>query len=330
MKIMTFSGMTFSQNFNFKHFNLCWLVLLISNVFIASPGWAEKNELVIPIADSTRQIIEIKSSQPAYMPLYLSLIEFSKLSPASVLKAKEELQKKPPVKLQEQLSLNPFHQRNSQTLREKMAVSEYSFCRNCHLPLPHQKDIRSRTFNNMHSRYLACESCHLDSQKISDGEKLEYRWFDFKTRTAVKPSPDLFRLTDHTSTQAKPSHIKITPFFQQQVAIITRQHLYVDKLNGNWEKDDLQLKAEIKVRTHQPLKLAGKQCKQCHAEANGLLKLDMLGANQEQIQAYEKNTIAAFFKNYQEVLDKVEQPDNKALAKPQETIQRIRITELLE
>jgi len=39
---------------------------------------------------------------------------------------------------------------------------------------------------------------------------------------------------------------------------------------------------------------------------------------------------AAFFKNYQEVSNQVEQPENKASEKTQEKIQRIRITELLE
>ena len=284
------------------------------------------------------------------MPLYLFLMEFSKVDQKAVEQAKQELQEKQEIELQGDLQLNPFHQRNSLTLKEKMSISELSFCRTCHLPLPHQKNSRSRTFNNMHSRYIACETCHLDKNKLNqqlliDDEDLQYRWFDYNKRTQINLTQSLLSISDNQDVNKRPTTVKITPFYQQQAVVITRQHLYVKKLQENWKMSDQQVKAEIKVRTHQYLKAEGEGCHNCHRknddlqnndlqnnvhQSNGLLDLSALGATKQQIKAYGENSIVNFFKRYKDSSGgkkiTVNSPEKVG---QQEKIQRIRITDLL-
>ncbi len=274
-------------------------------------------------------------SKTVNMPLYLFLLDFSKVDQKAVEQAKQELQKKQEIELQGDLQLNPFHQRNSLTLKEKMTVSEQSFCRTCHLPLPHQKNSRSRTFNNMHSRYIACETCHLDKNKLNqqlliDDEHLQYRWFDYNKRTQINPLKGLLTITDHQDVNKRPTAVKITPFYQQRAVVITRQHLYVEKLQENWKTSDQQVKAEIKVRTHQYLKAEGEACHNCHRKNNGLLDLSALGATEQQIKAYGENSIVNFFKRYKDSSGgKKITVNNPEKIGQQEKIQRIRITDLL-
>jgi len=295
-------------------------------------------------AQETAEIEKKKSiakydRQISNMPLYLSQIEFYPPDNQLIEKARQVLQKKQTLKLQDKLTLKPFHQRNSLNLEQKIAVSEKSFCRSCHLPLPHQKNIRTRSFNNMHSYYIACETCHLDTQKLVKPDRLEYHWFDFNNHSRIKDAQEQFSKFNDSTAHKDQGSIKITPFYQRQVAIITQEHLYVNQLNKEWQQADLQLKAEIKARVHQPLKANGEACNQCHTDNNSLLDINTLGATEEQIFGYQNNTIATFFEHYRS--DK-EMPNNHLEAgssnkvdistqkqSQQKSIQRIRITELL-
>ena len=284
---------------------------------------------LLPLLTNSYAEQAVIASKIDNIPLYLSTIEFYKPEENVIEKAKQSLQNKQDVILHKQLSLPPFHQRKYLTIKEKMASKDGSFCLTCHLSLPHQENIRTRTFNNMHSRYIACETCHLDTQKIPDRADLDYRWFDFKLRTPVNKSTDLFTALFTTpSTRSEDKNIKITPFYQQKSAVITRQHLYATQLNKDWKEADLATKADIKARIHQPLKAEGEQCSQCHTKTNSLLSLLSLGASEQQLKRYQNNSIVAFFSHYGTKDNK----ENTRTGSPQDqpqAIQRIRLTELL-
>ncbi len=276
------------------------------------------------------------------IPLYLSLIEFSPLDSVLVEKVQRQLQKKKKFKLQENIQLKPFHQRNNSTgknnkntLKDSLATSNLSFCSICHLPLPHQKNARSRSFNNMHSRYIACETCHLDTVKLNQQlvetvDSLEYRWFDFVRRSEAKNIEGIFNDQNMQSNLLK--KLKITPFYKQQAVVISRSHLYSKMLEENWKTTDLYLKAEIKVRTHLYIKEQGETCAQCHKQKGSLLELMALGASKKQLQMFSQNSIANFFSRYSSPYKgdaPIEKNASTNAAEKQEKIQRIRITDLL-
>ncbi len=55
-------------------------------------------------------------------------------------------------------------------------------CLRCHGNFCHAESKELRAFYNMHSFYLACETCHIRPQ---EGESFEFQWFDDKTGAAV-------------------------------------------------------------------------------------------------------------------------------------------------
>ncbi|MFK5986693.1 MAG: hypothetical protein QM479_14895 [Pseudomonadota bacterium] len=287
------------------------------------------------------------ANQGVHIPLYLSLIEFSPLDAEQVAKVQLQLEKKKSVKLQQNLHLKAFHQRNNNklntnnhnSLKPQLATTNLSFCSTCHRLLPHQNNVRSRSFNNMHSRYIACETCHLDKAKLNQQlletvNNLEYRWFDFFNRRELKSPEGLF---SDPKLQNNPfNQLKITPFFKQKVVVISRLHLYAKMLEENWKAADQHLQAEIKVRTHLYIKAQGETCEQCHKQPGSLLDLLALGASKKQLQMYTQNNIANFFSRYKDTFDKnnilaEKNSAEKALSpdEKQKKIQRIRITELL-
>ncbi len=300
------------------------------------------NLLMLPTIYAAQEGIneqQIVSDKIDNVPLFLSLIELNDLNAEALEKAKQAIKNSEEIKVRDKLNLNPFHIRNGFTIKEKMESNKSAFCLSCHLPLPHQKSIHSRTFNNMHSRYIACETCHLDREKVTLVESLHYLWFDLKQRIQVKDIRGFFMSGNKTDKNNKPEYVKITPFYQHQVAVITRQHLYTNKLIDRWETSDLLDKAKIKARIHQFLKPEGEECGRCHTKENSLLDMLSLGADNEQLEAYENNSIVSFFSHYglkkstEKGSKKMSGYDEKisvtSAVEPQGSIQRIRITELL-
>ena len=58
-----------------------------------------------------------------------------------------------------------------------------SICVRCHGSVPHDKSKEIRSFLNMHTFYLACETCHMPPP---EGEPpWEFRWYDKKTGKAM-------------------------------------------------------------------------------------------------------------------------------------------------
>ncbi|NOR52302.1 MAG: hypothetical protein GQ470_06740, partial [Gammaproteobacteria bacterium] len=118
--------------------------------------------LLLPLA-----LLLIHSAAVQADSLYLQLVRDSDPAAKAVKEAKKQLQDHKEIEIIENLSVAPFHRRITEKESEKQPI-----CRSCHQRLPHAKSERSRTFLNMHSRFIACESCHLKSE----GKSFDYRW----------------------------------------------------------------------------------------------------------------------------------------------------------
>jgi hypothetical protein len=71
---------------------------------------------------------------------------------------------------------SPFH-----ILDEKMYSDEENapVCLQCHGNFPHVKHNEYRAYYNMHTFFLACETCHLRLEK--EDEETGFKWLDDKT-----------------------------------------------------------------------------------------------------------------------------------------------------
>lgn len=290
------------------------IIILLAGTFVL-PQW-------LCAENSSERGLVLKRTEN--MPLYLSLMEFARPKPEEILEALQQMQEKSIVEPKGELKLKPFHQRSDEKLKTKMEPAEQSFCRSCHLSLPHQENIRSRTFNNMHSRFLACESCHI-KEAIWVEKRLELNWFDLQKRSILSAPESPFHIDQSLAAGLVTSSIRISPFYQQRPAIISRQHLYVERLMEDWELADETQRATLKARVHQPLRKQGAVCKDCHSP-NGLLDLGALGADEKRQSSFENNSIAVFFRRYG-----VGAKTTNGSRKTEDTdvLERIRIIELL-
>jgi len=62
-------------------------------------------------------------------------------------------------------------------------VENAPICLQCHGNFCHVKSEKLRSFYNMHTFFLACETCHIRKE---EAEAIVFKWFDDKTGEAVK------------------------------------------------------------------------------------------------------------------------------------------------
>jgi len=225
--------------------------------------------------------------------LYLQLVRDGEPNAGAVAEAKEQLKQHKVVELVADIAIPPFHQRVVERESEKLPL-----CRSCHQRLPHAKSERSRTFLNMHSRFIACESCHLQP----GGIEYEYNWVAYSQpgmEQVIDASASVHTLADKKIDSIVPRPgARIAPFFEGKPAYIFSDDPFADEIEQIWEGGGLEERARLKSRLHQPLEGEGRPCKSCHTDNEGILDLPHLGANERQQRAITHNVISRFFERY--------------------------------
>lgn len=224
-------------------------------------------------------------------PLYVQRAEAAQPTAEALAKAEKQVREHRDITLKEDLKVPPFHKRVENPVKQGEA-----FCQGCHLPLPHTQQLRTRDFLNMHSRYLACETCHFRPKDA----RFDYRWLDY---ASWLPAPHAQRFRTGTQTDnAKPleGNTKVAPFQSGEPAIAQPRSPFADKVAREWKDSDLAGKAKLKARLHMPLEKEGPDCAACHVERQPMLDLQALGAPPEQARAIERHVIPQFFARYRE------------------------------
>lgn len=224
-------------------------------------------------------------------PLFVQRATIARPDQAAIDKALQQVREHKVVKLKEDLRVPPFHKRVEPPIREGEA-----YCQGCHKPLPHTAKLKDRAFLNMHSRYIACETCHFRPEDAS----LTFRWLDYKAQKAADPKADRFRTGRNIdNAELIDGGFKIAPFFQGDPAIAMRGSAFAKQVLKDWEEGDELAKARLKARIHSPLKKEGPACGKCHTEDKPMLDLLALGADREQATAIQRHVIPQFFGRYQ-------------------------------
>jgi hypothetical protein len=233
------------------------------------------------------------------MPYLLEQIQKATPDAAIIEKAKKQVADHQDVKLQK-ISLVPFH------LREKNPINESKvYCTECHSTIPHLKSLRSRAFLNMHTDYVACETCHFQAATAKDGGSvaigttawmqevgqrmeqlprepmrrnmpLQYGWFDYNQEKVIAGTPALFhsgrKKEDKDKWVSRDGHLKIIPLLNQQPIIATRNHPVAKALYQQWKDASNERKGTLKAQYHQPLQTKGPECSVCHNDLQNLVK----------------------------------------------------------
>ncbi len=245
--------------------------------------------------------------------LYQQHVERATISEKAINKSLKQVKNYREINIIDELSMPPFHKRTTiQTTTKK------PFCTTCHLPLPHQKNERNRTFMNMHSHYIACETCHFRPEKI----ELDYRWMAYDGIAAgniLPPRPVLeitIEITDpiereHTAQFKKRIPLapqpgaRISPFYENSSVPLFKENIFSKEIEKKWKDANDNKRAEIKAKLHAPLKEKGPACKECHHKDKKILDLEALGATPIQIKAIQNNIIVRFFDRFKKEDDRI-------------------------
>ncbi|MFW5443636.1 MAG: multiheme c-type cytochrome [Methylococcaceae bacterium] len=264
-------------------------------------------------------LLSFFSMQVGSAPLFNQYLDASQPTAKDIETSRQLLVKTQPKKLREPLTLKPFHQRYKEPILDSKA-----YCTRCHLSVPHSRQLRSRAFLNMHTQYIACETCHFRPEGIS----FNYRWFNYTNQKAEDNIAGRLHADrgkdDKTQLVARTANVKIAPFYQGQPALMTYQDAKAKEIKEQWKSAEEQEKPKIHAVIHAPLQTKGPRCDVCHTPKQSLLDFTLLGATDKQLSKLQYNTIADFFKHYQP--ENAKQPKGTQ-TEPKE--QRIRITDLL-
>jgi hypothetical protein len=239
-------------------------------------------------------------------PLYLQLIKKATISDKDLHEASKQVREHKKVKVLDSLSVVPFHKRAKQQETAKQPL-----CLLCHMALPHRKNERSRTFMNMHSRTIACETCHLRPKDIP----LEYRWLAYDGPEAGRELPPRSTVVEHEHEQSNDNSKKrrkgkikkvplapqpgarIAPFFNDELVLLFKDDAFARQVERKWELTEDE-RGELKALLHAPLEKEGPACQHCHGKENPLLNIEALGATERQVKALQQNTITRFFARF--------------------------------
>ncbi len=246
--------------------------------------------------------------------LYLQTLQSTKLTTEQRQKSRKMLEEYKKVTLRDELEVPPFHQRG-----EVDDSLGNSFCTTCHMTPPHTKNMRTRTFMNMHTRYVACETCHFRPE----GVELTYQWQDTRDASSVPAQSKLFRqglkpvkelkvseevtpnkeqkIEKKPKPKPKDPFIKISPYYQQQAVALRKDTTFAIETKNIWQQKGLtEEKHKRRALVHAPLSVKGPQCKACHTDEKSLLNLTALGATAYQAEKIQNNIVTQFFSRYKD------------------------------
>jgi hypothetical protein len=174
-------------------------------------------------------------------------------------------------------------------------------CNICHSNLPHSKTKKIRSMLNMHSNYLACETCHLKKDEM---QTVVYRWHSPVEKnpqgpffgTAYDPQTGELEMANDHFSKITPLYEKdgrLTPVLHEQDAAMARDYVKIrDQFTPEQRKDRT-------MRFHADTVAKGPDCQTCHS-SKGMLDFKGLGFSPKRIVDIEQLNIKGIITKYDE------------------------------
>ncbi len=225
--------------------------------------------------------------------LYEQQVETFRPDVETLAEAREKVEKHRDIVIRDDIDarLPHFHRRGPGLKRGE------TFCQTCHLPLPHTRKVRTRSFLNMHSRYIACGTCHFRPEGVT----FRYRWLDLRRGEPVEPDARRFPSRRETVDDWRfVDWIKIAPFFAGEPAVPLPGSDFARDVGRRWRDGDLEARTRLQARLHGPLETKGPECGDCHRVEGPLLDLEALGEDPETARRVYRHSVPQFFQRYRE------------------------------
>lgn len=176
------------------------------------------------------------------------------------------------------------------TVDENLRPSE---CLLCHSMLPHQKELKTRAYLNLHSRFMTCESCHA---KPEDRVSANFAWLDLRVKVEGDPAMP-YKLLE------EPADTGLDNFTSLLGIKVGGQPLFAD-LGSERAKEYLANSAPMTQARMQDTKDTfhdrvqsgvgtGATCTECHVAEGGLLDFQAVGFDENRVRALRSSAITA-------------------------------------
>lgn len=162
-----------------------------------------------------------------------------------------------------------------------------STCVRCHGVVPHDKSKEIRSFLNMHTFYLACETCHSLPEKGQPA--YNFSWYDKDTGDLVGNPPALVKIEESfTMLQEKKQFpvygdygAKIAPGIKEgdEINLLhgQKEMAFVERYISLQERLDQEQKSQMKQVIHRKVSKEPLICKGCHNEKEQYIPFAELG-----------------------------------------------------
>ena len=186
-----------------------------------------------------------------------------------------------------------------------------STCIRCHGNAPHAESKKARAFLNMHTFYLACETCH--SQPEAGAAPWTFHWYDKKTGKAVTNPREIRQIEDSYRRERKRGHefpaygdygAKISPEANAG-GVPTLLHDAKDMAFANrylQEREHIgpeEKKQRLGV-AHQKISKEAVRCQSCHREDNPYIPFASLGYPPTRLRELANNPVVSMVQKYEQ------------------------------
>jgi len=174
-----------------------------------------------------------------------------------------------------------------------MEPDKRSYCIECHGDIPHNKTKEIRAFANMHSAFLACETCHV--RVAEDNKTGVFKWYARKTGEII-PSP--------IQEGVAPGlfHAKIVPFEladgkllridDQSQIDFAREYQRTEKTLTEVQKTDAKKIIHKRVDENPYL------CEDCHRREDPLIPFEAIGYSKKRADLLVSNEVVGMIRDY--------------------------------
>ncbi len=163
-----------------------------------------------------------------------------------------------------------------------------STCVRCHGNVPHDESKQFRSFLNMHTYYLACETCHAVPEK--DAQKWAFRWYDKDNGKITANPPALAAIEDiffsEQKTQTFPVYgnygAKVAPTTVNDQGVIRllqgeKEMEFAERYITEQERLKPEQKSQMQKVMHRKVSEDTIECQQCHQKEDPYLPFAEIG-----------------------------------------------------
>lgn len=189
---------------------------------------------------------------------------------------------------------------------DKVDLGKKAVCFQCHSDYPHSKLKMVRTLLNMHTQFLGCMTCHVDSRKIGE-ENYQFAWLNY---SGIEVTGEHFG----TRNDPKTGYLMETDDLYSKIVIYDSNEsgdsglLEITEENPD-VKQFFEMKNSlsdadryaIKNRFHKLVMHKGRFCTRCHIEENkSFIPFKALGFSEGRIRDITNLNIVGIVEKYRD------------------------------